>query len=128
MPTSGWVHRAPRPAKNFIHYFPIGLTQLSRDDQDPIPGADSLFQLVRQIGTSYWLSESGEVLLEKAASTITDTGQKHGWPVGPNCAGADGPAEVSRLGEAVAFALLRAGSEAWDDPIEAGRGSEWCRH
>jgi hypothetical protein len=128
LPTYGEVHRALGPAKNFIHYFPIGLAQLSRDDQDPIPGGDSLFQLVRQIGTSFWLSESEEVLLEKAASAITDSEQKDGWPVGPNCPGADGPAEVSRLGEAVAFALLRAADEAWDGRIEAGLGSEWCQH
>jgi hypothetical protein len=126
-PTYGEVHRALGPAKEFIHYFPIGLAQLSRDDRDPIPGGDSLFQLVRQIGTSYWLSKSEEVLLEKAAGAITDTEQEQGWPVGPNCPGASGPAEVSRLGEAVAFALLRAAGEAWDDPIEAGPGSEWCR-
>jgi hypothetical protein len=128
MPTYGEVHQALGPPKRFIHYFPIGLAQLSRDDQDPIPGGDSLFQLVRQIGTSFWLSESDEVLLEKAASAITDAEQEEGWPVGPNCPDAEGPAEVSRLGEAVAFALLRAGNEAWDDGIEAERGSAWCRH
>jgi hypothetical protein len=128
IPTYGEVYQALGPAKNFVHYFPIGLAQLSRDDQDPIPGGDSLFQLVREIGTSYWLSESEEVLLEKAASAITDTEQEKGWPIGPNCPDGQGPAEVSRLGEAVAFALLRGGSEAWDDRIEADRGSEWCRH
>jgi hypothetical protein len=128
MPTYGEVYQALGPPKRFVHYFPIGLSQLSRDDQDPIPGGDSLFRLVRQIGTSFWLSASDEVLLEKAASAITDAEQEEGWPIGPNCPDAQGPAEVSRLGEAVAFALLRAGSEAWDDRIEADRGSEWCRH
>jgi hypothetical protein len=128
LPTYDEAHRALGPAKDFIHYFPIGLAQLSRDDQDPIPGGDSLFQLVRQIGTSFWLSESEEVLLEKAASAITDSEQKDGWPLGPNCPGADGPAQVSRLGEAVAFALMRAANEAWEDPIEAGPGSGWCQH
>ncbi|MBW2692462.1 MAG: hypothetical protein JRE57_07490 [Deltaproteobacteria bacterium] len=114
-------------AKNYIHYFPIGLAQLSQDDQDPIRGGDSLFQLVRQIGTSFWLKKSDEVLLEKAASMITDTEQEAGWPVGPNCPDAEEPTDVFHLGEAVAFALLRAGSGAWDDRIEADRESEWCR-
>jgi hypothetical protein len=114
------------PAKDIVHYFPIGLSQLSRDDQDPISEGDSLFRLVRQIGTSFWLSESEEVLLEQAASMIARTEQHSGWQVGPNCPGAEGPSEVGRLGEAVAFALLRAGRDTWDDPINAASGSEWC--
>ena len=126
MTTYGEVHQVLGPQKDFIHYFPVGLAQLSRDDQDPIEGGDSLFRLVREIGTSFWLSESEEVLLEKAASAITSAEQEQGWPLGPNCPDSEKPVEVTRLGEAVAFALLRASGEAWDDRIEARRGSEWC--
>jgi len=114
------------PAKDSVHYFPIGLSQLSRDDQNPIREGDSLFRLVRQIGTSFWLNESEEILLERAASMIAQTEQQIGWQIGPNCPGVEDPAEVGRLGEAVAFALLRAGSDSWDDPIDATIGSEWC--
>jgi hypothetical protein len=109
-----------------VQYFPLGLAQLSEDDLHSIPGGDSLFRLVRQIGTSYWLSRSDEVLLERAASVIANAEQVDGWRVGPDCPGAAGPAEVSRLGDALAFALLRAGGESWSEPIVAEPGSEWC--
>ena len=66
------------------------------------------------------------MLLEKAASEITNAEQEQGWSLGPNCPDSEKPVEVTRLGEAVAFALLRASGEAWDDRIEARRGSEWC--
>lgn len=115
-----------------LFYFPISLNQLSSSDSNKLDDPDGLFGRVREVPTSFGISASDELAIEQAANKILSSSQKSGWKVGPRCNGENGDQVVNRLGEALAFALIRKGAGRWDasmwDESEDGTiVSEWCK-
>lgn len=107
----------------FVHYFPMNLSQLSADDAHAIHDGDTHYALVRDAPTGYWLRSGDDEALEAAAAAILSTEQRPGWRVGPECRTGEGRAEVRRLDDAAAFALARAASSQWASTLVA---DDWC--
>jgi hypothetical protein len=119
-----------------LFFFPVNLLQLSESDSLSIPGGESLFRKVKEIGTNYTVTDGEDALIAAAAKMLVSSRQAKGWNVGPECLAVDNgqrlKSTVFRLDEAFAFALLRSQQkDGWDAPL-IGPGdktsflSQWC--
>jgi hypothetical protein len=102
-------------ASDYVHYFPVDLSQLSSADPHAIPNGQSDFDAASTLATTFWTYDSDDFVLSKAAERILTTEQDSAWRVGPS----DG--EVRRLDDAVAHALLRSASGRWRDDYDGRR-------
>lgn len=106
---SGYARRVV--AEN-VHFFPVDISQLSASDPHAIPGGDSYFEAAAPLQTTFWTQERDAAILQEAAARILSAPQsRHEWNVGCNAGG------VARLDEAVAYAVMRASQERWQDAL-----------
>jgi predicted acylesterase/phospholipase RssA len=112
-----------------IDYFPIHLTQLSQENRDHVVVTDpTLYERVKKIDTDLVLSPAQDAEIKEAALALVNAKQLRNhnlWAVGPNCGG-DSPTTIDDVGTAVAFDLIRAQADSWNDQVEI-RASEWAR-
>jgi hypothetical protein len=109
----------------YVHYFPVHLAQLSGDDAERVAAGEGHSRRVRDIATGYWLDFGDDARLAAATRALVTSEQPTGWNVGPECDGQN-RAMVKRLDEAVAFAVARARSGDWRDPLGGAAAQDWC--
>jgi len=109
----------------YVHYFPVHVAQLSGDDAEQVAKGQEHFRKVSAVSTGYWLDPGDDRALKNATHALVHEPQRTGWNVGPECDGTS-RAGVARLGEAAAFAVLRARHADWRDPLTDERSRAWC--
>ncbi len=109
----------------YVHYFPVHVAQLSGDDAERVGGGHEYFRKVSRMSTGYWLDPGNDAELAEATHALVHEEQRTGWNVGPECNRQDRE-DVRRLGEAVAFAVMRSRHPDWRDPLDDAGSRDWC--
>ena len=114
--------------KRYVHYFPINLSQLSSLDPHAVPGGQTFYDKVLEVGTAYWSKWGDDAVLEAAAQKLLSVPQQDGWSIGPACTPAHGGklTEVHRLDDAVAIAFARSMQRQWEDDLSVAAVDRWC--